>query len=245
MDQPSRPQRLAAEFIGTALLVFVGVGSVPATLILGGGAALTMPDLGIIALAFAGIVIATAYALGPISGNHINPAVTLALAVAGRFSWREVPGYLLAQLVGATVGAFAIVGALGGRASDLGLGIASYGPETPVYTALIAESLGTFVLVVTVLGVVHRRASAGFAGIAVGFVVFAVIVATGPSTGGSINPARTTGPMIVQTVLGGEVHWEQWWVYVLAQLVGGAAAAVAFGLVTRARPEPVAAVPRS
>ena len=245
MDENKTWQKLLAEFLGTAFLVFVGVGSVPALAIARGDAPFTGAELGVISAAFATVVVVTVYVFGYISGNHINPAVTLALAVAGRFSWREVPGYLLAQLVGATVGAFAIVGALGGRASDLGLGIASYGPETPVYTALIAESLGTFVLVVTVLGVVHRRASAGFAGIAVGFVVFAVIVATGPSTGGSINPARTTGPMIVQTVLGGEVHWEQWWVYVLAQLVGGAAAAVAFGLVTRARPEPVAAVPRS
>lgn len=237
MDQPSRPRRLVTEAIGTALLVFIGVGSVPATLILNGGAALTMPDLGFIALAFGAVVIATAYALGPISGNHINPAVTIGLAVAGRFPWRDVPGYLVAQLLGAVIGSFAIVGALGSRASELGLGVASYGSSTPIYTALIAEFVGTFILVLVVLAVIHRRASVGFAGIAIGFVVFSLIVAIGPSTGGSINPARTTGPMIVQAILGGEVHWEQWWVYVLPQLLAGVAAAAVFAVIANTRSE--------
>lgn len=237
MDQPSHIRRLIAEGLGTALLVFIGVGAVPATLLLNGGAGLTMPDLGVIAFAFAAIIIATAYAFGPISGNHINPAVTLALAVAGRFPWREVPTYVAAQLVGATVGAFAIVGALGPRASELGLGVASFGDETSIPTALIAEFIGTFILVITVLGVIHRRAEIGFAGIAVGVVVAGVIIAIGPSTGGSINPARSTGPMLVQGVLGGEVHWDQLWVYVLAQLLAGVAAAVVFAFADSNRPE--------
>src|SRR6266550_742373 len=109
MDESSMTQKLLAEVIGTAFLVFVGVGSVPATLIVNGNAPFTMADLGMISLAFGTIVIATVYALGHISGNHINPAVTLGLAASGKFPWREVPRYLAAQVVGATVGALAIV----------------------------------------------------------------------------------------------------------------------------------------
>src|SRR6478672_13063071 len=112
MDEPSIRQKLAAEVIGTAFLVFIGVGSVPATLIVNGKAPFTMADLGMISLAFATVVVATVYALGHVSGNHINPAVTIGLAVTGKFPWKHVPEYLVAQLAGATIGAFAIVGVL-------------------------------------------------------------------------------------------------------------------------------------
>src|SRR5690348_466598 len=103
LDETSRAQRLAAEFIGTGFLVFIGVGSVPATLIVNGNAPFTMADLGMISLAFATVVIATVYALGHVGGNHINPAVTLGLAATGKFPWRQVPGYLAAQVLGAVI----------------------------------------------------------------------------------------------------------------------------------------------
>src|SRR5215218_7023456 len=117
MDEPRLAQKLAAEVIGTAFLVFVGVGSVPATLIVNGTAPFTMADLGMISLAFGTVVVATVYALGHVSGNHINPAVTLGLAVTGKFPWRQVPAYIGAQVVGAIVGAAAIIGVLGHKAS--------------------------------------------------------------------------------------------------------------------------------
>lgn len=232
MDDNRQWQKLAAEFLGTAFLVFVGVGSVPATLIVNGDAPFTMADLGVISLAFGTIVVVTVYVFGYISGNHINPAVTLALAVSGRFPWREVPAYLAAQLVGAIVGSFAIVGVLGMRASELGLGIASYNADTvPWYQAFFAEFIGTFLLVFAVFGVIHRRATPGWAGLAIGFVVFAAIIPVAPTTGASINPARTTGPMLAQQLLGGEVAWQQWPVYVAAELLAGALAALAFSVV--------------
>lgn len=232
MDENKTWQKLAAEFLGTAFLVFVGVGSVPATLITNGDAPFTMASLGFISLAFGTIVIATVYIFGYISGNHINPAVTLGLAVTGKFPWKQVPGYLIAQVLGAVLGSFAIVGVLGQKAIDVGLGVASYS-GIPWYQAGVAEFVGTFILVFTVFGVIHRKASPGFAGIVIGLVVFAAIIPVAPATGASINPARTTGPMLVLQLLGGHPHWEQWPVYVLAELVAGVAAALVFGLISK------------
>ena len=195
MDEPSITQKLAAEAFGTAFLVFIGVGSVPATIIVNGDAPFTMADLGMISFAFATIVVATIYALGHISGNHINPAVTLGLAVTGKFPWSRVPAYIAAQVVGAIIGAAAILGVLGTAARDAGLGVATYSPEIGAPQAFFAEFVGTFILVFTVFGVIHRKASAGFAGVAIGLVVFAAIIPVAPTTGASINPARTFGPM--------------------------------------------------
>ena len=228
MNEPSTPQKLAAEVIGTAFLVFVGVGSVPATLIVNGDAPFTMADLGMISLAFGTIVIATVYALGHISGNHINPAVTVGLAVTGKFPWRDVPAYLGAQLVGAVIGAGAIMAVLGQKASDVGLGVATYADTVSVAQAFSAEFVGTFILVFTIFGVIHHKAPAGFAGVAIGLVVFAAIIPVAPTTGASINPARTFGPMLVQQVAGGTVQWEQLPVYLAAELLAGIVAALAY-----------------
>lgn len=233
MDENAGWQKLAAEFLGTAFLVFVGVGSVPALLIVNeaNGSSFSGSDLGIISLAFAAIVIVTVYVFGYISGNHINPAVTLGLAAAGKFAWNQVPSYLAAQVAGATAGAFTIAAVLGRQASDLGLGVAAYGASTPWYQAGFAEFVGTFLLVFAVFGVIYRKAAPGWAGLAIGMVVFAAIIPVAPTTGASINPARTTGPMIVQQLLGGEVSWEQWPVYVGAELLAGVAAALLFGII--------------
>ena len=231
-DESSLSQRLAAEFLGTAFLVFVGVGAVPATLIVNGDSPFTMADLGMISLAFGTIVVATVYALGHIGGNHINPAVTLGLAVTGKFPWASVPAYLAAQVAGATVGAAAILAVLGSPASDVGLGVASYG-DISWTQAFAAEFVGTFILVFTVFGVIHRKAAAGFAGLAIGLVVFAVIIPVAPTTGASINPARTFGPMLVQQLAGGEVKWGQLPVYLGAELLAGVLAALAYGFLSR------------
>ncbi|MEV6432533.1 MIP/aquaporin family protein [Nocardia sp. NPDC051463] len=227
MDGLRTPQKLAAEVLGTAFLVFIGVGSVPATLMVNGDAPFTMADLGMISLAFGTVVLATVYAFGHVSGNHINPAVTLSLAVNGQFPWRQVPAYLAAQVAGAVLGAFAIIGVLGDRASEVGLGVATYGHGVGAGQAFIAEFVGTFILVLTVLLVVHRAAAPGFAGVAIGLVVFAAIIPVAPATGASINPARTLGPMLVQQVWGAEVAWSQAPVYIAAEFLAGVAAAFA------------------
>lgn len=243
MDEPSLPQKLVAEALGTAFLVFVGVGAVPATLIVNGDAPFTMADLGMISLAFATIVVATIYALGHISGNHINPAVTLGLAVTGKFPWPRVPAYIGAQVVGATAGAAAIIGVLGTAASDVGLGVATYSSETPAIQAFFAEFVGTFILVFTVFGVIHRKASAGFAGVAIGLVVFAAIIPVAPTTGASINPARTFGPMFVQQLAGGEVSWGQLPVYLGAEFLAGIVAALTYVAISRTRADSASADP--
>src|SRR6202007_569098 len=110
MEEPSLAQRAIAEAIGTGLLVFVGAGSVPAILLLEGGskAPFSGADLGFIAIAFGLIVVAMVYTIGKVSGCHINPAVTFALAVTKRFPWREVPSYWGAQVAGGLAGAFAM-----------------------------------------------------------------------------------------------------------------------------------------
>jgi glycerol uptake facilitator protein len=234
LDETNLLQRLGAEAIGTAFLVFIGVGAVPATLIVNGDAPFTMADLGMISLAFGTIVVATVYALGHIGGNHINPAVTLGLAASGKFPWSQVPAYIGAQVLGAIVGAAAIIGVLGMKASDVGLGVAAYNPDTVgVPQAFTAEFVGTFILVFTIFGVIHRKAAAGFAGVAIGLVVFAAIIPVAPTTGASINPARTFGPMLVQQLAGGDVRWGQLPVYLAAECLAGVLAALLYGVLTR------------
>jgi glycerol uptake facilitator len=242
LDETTTVQKLAAEALGTAFLVFIGVGSVPATLIVNGNAPFTMADLGMISLAFGTIVIATVYALGHVGGNHINPAVTLGLAVSGKFPWSQVPGYIAAQVVGAIVGAATIIGVLGQKASDVGLGVASYNGIS-WGQAFTAEFVGTFILVFTIFGVIYRKAAAGFAGLAIGLVVFAAIIPVAPATGASINPARTLGPMLVQQVAGGDVKWEQLPVYLVAELLAGALAALCYGFIAHTPADKAATAP--
>lgn len=237
MDENSLPQRLAAELLGTAILVFIGVGAVPATLMVNGDAPFTMADLGMISFAFAAAVVATVYALGHISGNHINPAITLGLAATGKFPWSQVPAYIGAQIAGAVLGATAILGVLGERASDVGLGVAAYGEGVGAGQAFIAEFVGTFILVFVVFGVIHRKAAPGFAGVAIGLVVFGAIVPVAPATGASINPARTLGPMLIQELAGGAVSWSQLPVYLLAELAAGVAAGLTYLAVSRTAAE--------
>ena len=234
-DEPSYVQKLLAEVLGTAMLVFVGVGSVPATLIVGGQAPFTMAQLGVISFAFAMVVVAMIYAIGHISGCQINPAITLALAATGKMPWRQVPGYIGAQVAGAVLGAAAIIAVLGGKAVDVGLGVASYGPGVGTGRAFAAEAIGTFILAFVVFGAIDRRASGGFAGLAIGMAVFAAIIPVAPATGASINPARTFGPMLVQQIAGGSVKWEQLPIYLIAEVVGAVVAGFAYVAISTVR----------
>src|ERR1051325_6578525 len=142
-------QRLFAEFIGTALLVFIGAGSVPAILLLESGtkAPFSGADLGFISMAFGLIIVALVYTIGKVSGCHINPAVTFALAATKRFPWRELPTYWAAQVLGAVLGAFGIWALFTQTGIDLGMGQTSFNEATTSWgSAIFAARIGTFML---------------------------------------------------------------------------------------------------
>jgi glycerol uptake facilitator protein len=234
MAEHSVPQRLFAEFIGTALLVFIGAGSVPAILLLEGGtkAPFSGADLGFISFAFGLIVVALVYTIGKVSGCHINPAVTFALAVTRRFPWREVPSYWAAQVAGGIAGAFAMWGSFGTKAVDLGygFGVVHFNGSTTTWgSAMLIEAIGTGILLLTILGIVDSRSPEGWAGLVIGLVIVAIIVTVGPVTNASLNPARALGPLFVVTIHGEGHNWlQQLFAYIPANLGGAAVACFAY-----------------
>src|SRR5256712_3943441 len=169
----SMPQRALAETFGTAALVLVGPGSVIATLTLAGKAvpAVTEADLLAISFAFGFIITALVYAIGKVSGCHINPAVTFALAVTRRFPWKEVPAYWASQCVGAVIGAFAIWGVFGANAVTFGMGQTHFAADaTSNYylQAALAEALGTGLLLFAILRIVDSKPPTQLAGLRIG-----------------------------------------------------------------------------
>jgi glycerol uptake facilitator protein len=232
MAEVSLPKKLVAEFIGTAALVLCGPGTAAATFMVAKstGVAFSMAQLGVISFAFMMVIIAMIYTIGHISGCHINPAVTLALAAAKKAPWSDVPGYLLAQFAGGTAGAFAIWGILGQPGIDAGLGVLSYTPGNTGH-ALFAELIGTFLLVLVVFGTAtDSRATPGWYGLAIPSAVFAIITVVGPVTGAALNPARYIGPMIARAALDGNkgLLWEQAPVYFIATFAAGLLAAAVY-----------------
>jgi glycerol uptake facilitator protein len=241
MAEVTSSRKLAAEFIGTAALVICGPGTAAATGVIAksSGVAFSMAQLGIISFAFMMVIVAMIYAIGHISGCHINPAVTLALAAARKTPWSDVPGYLVAQFLGGIAGAFAIWGVLGKPGVDAGLGVLSYTPGNTGH-AFFAELLGTFLLVFVVFATAtDSRATPGWYGLAIPSVVFGVITIVGPVTGAALNPARYIGPMIASATLGGKgVLWEQVPTYFIATFVAGLLAAAAYTFVGAVRAAP-------
>ena len=228
-------RRLLAEAIGTAILVVFGAGSVVAALTLGGGE-LDYAGLGMVAITFALAIALAIYAFGNTSGAHLNPAVTVSLAAVRRFPWSEVPTYIGAQLAGGLVGAALIWAAFGSDAVDLGMGQTSIADGTNYLQAIVAEAIGTFLLVTAIMALaVDRRAPGGWAGLMIGLSVAAAILLIGPLTGGSLNPARTFGPLVVATIGGGDTFWGDLPAYVVGPLIGGVVAAMAYDAVARPR----------
>ena len=239
MEEHSLSQRLFAETLGTAILVLVGPGSVVATLVLAGDKtpAIDGSDLLGISFAFGLVITALVYAIGKVSGCHINPAVTFALAATKRFPWGEVPGYWAAQLVGGTLGALGIWALFTQTGIDMGLGAASFNEDTYSWgAAVLAEFVGTGILMFAILGIVDSRSPGDFAGIVIGGVVVAIIMVVGPITAASLNPARAFGPELVLAIGGGTTHWSQIVpVYVLPGLAGAAAAAFTYDFLATPR----------
>ncbi len=228
-------RRTIAEGVGTALLVLVGTGSVVAALTVGRGQ-LDYAGVGFISLAFGIVVAVVIYGFGPVSGAHINPAVTVALAMTRRFPWVEVVPYLVAQFLGALVGSLLVVATYGQSAVDLGLGATALGDGVPYGQGIAAEAVGTFVLMFAVMALaVDSRAPLGWAGLMIGLAVAAAILLIAPQTGGSLNPARTFGPLLTLTLFGGDVQWAQLAIYLVGPVVGAVAAAFAYDYTAQTR----------
>ena len=236
---PTTTQKLLAEALGTAFLVFVGAGSAAATGVIAAGTKVpfSMAQLGIISFAFMLVIVGAVYAIGHISGGHINPAVTVSFAVSGKFPWRDVPGYIAAQVAGAVAGAAAIYLTLGRLATvAAGGGVTAYNPATMGFgRGLVIEAIGTFILVFVIFGVIDHRAVPGWAPMAIGAVVFAVIIILGPATGAAINPARYLGAVFMLKAFGGTVLWSQLPAYLIGEFVGRALGGLAWVAIGRVR----------
>jgi glycerol uptake facilitator protein len=230
----SLTRRCAAELIGTALLIVFGPGSVVAALTVGKGS-LDYAGLGMISLSFGLVVALVIYAFGSTSGAHINPAVTVVLAVTGRFPWRDVAPYVVVQLVGSVLGGLLIVATFGTAAVDLGnVGGVAFGPGVSYPQAIACEAVATYLLVLTIFALaVDRRAPAGWAGWMIGLSVTALVLVFGPLTGAAVNPARALGPNVAAALFGGHVAWSQYPAYVAGSLLGGLAAAFSYDLIAR------------
>jgi aquaporin Z len=174
-----------------------------------------------IALGFGIALLAAAYSMGPISGGHFNPAVSVGLALTGRFEWNKVGGYIIAQCVGAILAAVLLMVAAGG--TDFGLGQTTVG-GFGVAGALVMEAILTFLLVLIILGTTSTKAAAGFAGLPIGLYLGAAQIVGIPYSGASLNPARSLGPALF---VGGAALTELW-IYIVAPLVGGILAALVY-----------------
>jgi aquaporin Z len=246
--QPSTATKLVAEALGTFLLVFGGVGT--ALFAANFPAGSTDNPFGVafvgVALAFGLTVVVGAYAFGPLSGGHFNPAVTLGLAASGRFRWKDSIGYIIAQLIGGVLGTTAIVliglyqdGNWLADAQDGGFASNGFGSLSPgdfgIGSAIVAEILLTAVFVLIILGVTHpQRGTAAFAGLVIGLTLTLIHLISIPIDNTSVNPARS----IAAAIYGGAGPLSQVWVFIVFPIIGG----ILGGLLHRALFEPKGSV---
>jgi aquaporin Z len=226
-------KRLGAECFGTVWLVFGGCGSAVISA--------AFPQVGIgllgVALAFGLTVLTMAYAIGHISGCHLNPAVTVGLAVGKRFSWGDVLPYIGAQVVGGILGSAVLYVIASGQAGfSLAGGFAAngFGEHSPGHYSLpacmVAEFVLTFMFLMVILGSTHKLAPLGFAGIPVGLCLTLIHLVGIPITNLSVNPARSTGP----AVFVGDWALGQLWMFWLMPIAGAAAAGIIYPMLTGA-----------
>jgi aquaporin Z len=222
-------RKCAVEFLGTAILVFIAVGV--ATLMFGFGLAGGSVAAGVVTTAFAfGLtLLALVYMIGPISGSHVNPAVTVGALLTGRISLPEAAGYWIAQFAGGIVGALVLWGTLGTsplyHRTRTGLGTDGWGSASMIHIsaggAFAFETILTAIFVFVVLRVTSATANAATAAVAIGLTLTVVHLVGIPVTGTSVNPARSLGPALIV----GGTALSQVWLFIVAPLVGGALAA--------------------
>lgn len=229
------PSRLAAEFLGTGVLVFGGCGAAifSAKVLSSSTVNMGIGFLGV-ALAFGLTVMVMVYAVGHISGGHFNPAVTFGAALAGRIEWKAVPAYMITQVLGASVAGLALFAVASGKHGfdPVASGFASngYGHRSPdgysMLSALIIEIILTAVFLYVILGSTDERAPKGFAGISIGLSLTLIHLVSIPVTNTSVNPARSLG---VAWFAGPEALG-QVWLFILAPLLGAALAGLSYQL---------------
>lgn len=227
-------RRLAAEFFGTFWLVFGGCGA----------AIYAGNEIGFygIALAFGLTVLTMAYAVGHISGGHFNPAISVGLAMGKRFDWKDVPSYVITQVVGAVAAALSLWvvahGVSGFSSTDSGFASNGYGDRSPGHYAwwavLLAEILLTAFFLFVILGVTDTRAPKGFAPLAIGLVLTLIHLIAIPIDNTSVNPARSIGPAL----FAGTDAILQLWLFILAPLAGALVAGASFGFLFGSGEEP-------
>lgn len=241
-------KKYIAEFIGTCVLVTVACGVAVATHCGGDGG---VPALIATALAFGLVIVAMAYSIGNISGCHINPAVSLAMLISKKMSLKDFIGYVIAQILGALLGA-ALVGLMcGSFAKTLALPdmpieinnpvygafgantvsdmiVNSYGKTGALFVGLIAEIALTFVFVLAILGVTSKTENKGVTGIVIGLSLTLVHLLGITITGTSVNPARSFGPAVMSAICGDTEALQQIWIFIIGPLAGGALAAFAY-----------------
>jgi len=226
-------KKYLAELIGTFVLVFGGLGS----------ALFAGDHIGFagVAMAFGCLLVAMAYAIGPISGCHINPAVTVGLFFSGKIDSKDVPGYIVAQILGGLFGAALLLVILKGGPNGYdpaatGFAANGYGDHSPGHyslaSAFIAETILTFFLVFTVLGATDLKAPVGFAGIPIGLVLALVHLVGIPIDNLSVNPARS----ISQALFVGGWAIAQLWLFIVAPILGGIIASIVFRMVGTTAP---------
>jgi aquaporin Z len=235
MPASTTAQKVAAEFVGTFWLVFAGCGS---AVLAAGFLSPENVHLGIgfvgVALAFGLTVMTMAYAVGHVSGGHFNPAVTLGLAAAGRFAWREVPAYIGTQIVAGAAGAGVLYlianGKPGFNAVTSGFATNGYGDRSPGHytlaAALVTEMVLTGFFLLIILGATDTRAPRGFAPIAIGLGLTLIHLVSIPVTNTSVNPARSIGPAL----FAGGHALGQVWLFIVAPIAGALVAGVAYSV---------------
>jgi aquaporin Z len=215
-------KKYLAELIGTLVLVLVGCGS----------AVIAGHNIGFLGIscAFGLTLLCLVYAIGPVSGCHVNPAVTIAMLVAGKINGKDTIGYIVAQCIGAILASALLLAIATGNANyslvTNGLGQNGFGAHSPggysLGAGMLAEILLTFVFILVIFGATHKNASQGFAGVAIGLALLIVNLVGIPVTGTSVNPARSIGPAIIA---GGDAL-AQVWLFIIAPILGGILAAL-------------------